>query len=246
MEKFHPFSPLHAAVVATFVALTVGCVALRRRLRRSGDVRLPDRLDRAIALATAAAWAFTTFVPLWPPIYQHSWSLPLHVCDVTVLAVPVALATCWRPARAVAYFWGIGLSSQGLFTPDLQDGPARLGFWLFWANHFAVVGGALYDVAARGYRPAWKDFGVAVGLGVAYVALVLPFDLLTGLNYGYLGRTAPGQPTLVDVLGPWPGRVGVMVALAIAVMLLLMLPWEVAPRRCGGSSPSDGEGLGRA
>ena len=226
--------------------MTVGCVVLRRRLRRSGGAQKADRLDRTLALATAAAWAFTTLVPLWPSVYQPSWSLPLHLCDVTILAVPIALGTCWRPARAVAYFWGIGLSSQGLFTPDLLDGPARLGFWLFWANHFAVVGGAIYDVAARGYRPAWKDFGVAVGLGAAYVAVILPFDILTGLNYGYLGRTAPGQPTLVDVLGPWPGRVAVMAGLAIGVMVILVLPWEIARWRCDGSSQSEGEGLGRA
>jgi hypothetical integral membrane protein (TIGR02206 family) len=120
-----------------------------------------------------------------------------------------------------------------LFTPDLLDGPARIGFWLFWANHFAVVGAALYDVIARGYRPTWRDFAIAVRLGLAYVAIVLPLDVALGLNYGYLGRSRAGQPTLVDVLGPWPWRVPVMIGLAAGVMVLLMLPWRIRLRGRG-------------
>jgi hypothetical protein len=40
----------------------------------------------------------------------------------------------------------------------------------------------------------------------------------------------PGQPTIVDALGPWPWRVPVIVALAVGAMTLLMGPWEVARR----------------
>jgi len=104
-------------------------------------------------------------------------------------------------------------------------------FWFFWAPHFVIVGGAVYDVAARGYRPTWRDFRVATVAGVVYAALVLPFNLLTDLNYGYVGESAPGQPSLVDALGPWPGRVGVMLTLGVVVMTLLMVPWEILRRR---------------
>jgi lipopolysaccharide transport system permease protein len=33
-----------------------------------------------------------------------------------------------------------------------------------------------------------------------------------GLNYGYLGRSDPGQPTILDLLGPWPLRVVYLLA----------------------------------
>lgn len=225
METFRPFSPLHAGMLALFVVVCGTLIVLRRRLRGTGRA---VALDRLACAGAAAACAFTIIGPLWPGVFTMHWSLPLHVCDVTAFAVPVALGTCWRPARAVTYFWGIGLSSQGLVTPDLRDGPAKIWFWLFWANHFAVVGGAIYDVAARGYRPGWKDLGIALALGLAYVAVIVPLDVAFGLNYGYLGRSPPGQPTLVDVLGPWPWRVPVMLALAALAMVVLLLPWEAA------------------
>ena len=227
MKTFEPFSLTHGVVLACFAALTATLVALRRRWR---DAPRGPRLDHFLAaVALMASLAVNTW-PLLPWNFEWRWSLPIHVCDVATLCVPFALATHHRPVRALLYFWGLGLSTQGFVTPDLQDGPARVGFWMFWLAHYSVVGGALYDVAARGYRPTWKDYRTALGVGLAYVTLVLPFDIHFAVNYGYVGPATPGRPTIVDVLGPWPWRVGVMVALGAAAMALLMLPWEIARR----------------
>jgi hypothetical integral membrane protein (TIGR02206 family) len=236
MQTFRPFSATHAVVLLAFAAMTAGLVIVRRRLARPGSNRAAA-FDRGLGVTAALVWLFTTLVQFFPRYYDRTSSLPLHVCDFTIIAVPFALLTDWRPARALAYFWGIGLSTQGLVTPDLDHGPATLRFWLFWLVHFVIVGGALYDVIARGYRPTWRDFLLATMASVAYVALILPFDLLTGLNYGYVGQSTPGQPSLVDAFGPWPGRVAVMVGLGIAVMAALAAPWELARRvqRPGGT-----------
>jgi hypothetical integral membrane protein (TIGR02206 family) len=227
MASFRPFSTTHALVLVAFVASTAGLVTFRRRLHRLSPARA-DALDRALGLIAILVWLFTTLVQFLPRYYERTSSLPLHLCDFTIVTVPLALLTCWRPARAITYFWGIGLSTQGLITPDLEHGPAAMRFWLFWTAHFVIVGGALYDVIGRDYRPTWRDCLVATGAGLVYIALVLPFDIATGLNYGYVGKTAPGQPSLVDALGPWPGRVGVMGVLGVVVMALLVAPWEIA------------------
>jgi hypothetical integral membrane protein (TIGR02206 family) len=229
MQSFRPFSATHALVLLVFAATTAALVVARRRLAGEGPARA-DAFDRALGILAALVWIVGTLVQFLPRYYDRTSSLPLHLCDFTIIAVPLALLTCWRPARALAYFWGIGLSTQGLITPDLVLGPGSIHFWLFWSAHFVIVGGALYDVIARGYRPTWRDFVLAAVTGVVYIALILPFDLLTSLNYGYVGKTAPGQPSLVDALGPWPGRVGVMVVLGVVVMALLAAPWEIARR----------------
>jgi hypothetical integral membrane protein (TIGR02206 family) len=240
MATFRPFSTTHAIVLLAFVATTAAVIFLRRRLHRLAP-RRADALDRAFGLVAVLVWLFTTLVQFLPRYYDRTSSLPLHLCDFTIVAVPLALFTCWRPARAITYFWGIGLSTQGLITPDLEDGPAALRFWLFWTAHFVIVGGALYEILARRYRPTWRDCLVATGAGLVYVALILPFDIAAGLNYGYVGKTAPGQPSLVDALGPWPGRVGVMLVLGGVVMAALAAPWEIARlvrRRAGARPPA--------
>jgi hypothetical integral membrane protein (TIGR02206 family) len=178
-----------------------------------------------VALLT---WAWVQTFGLLPWRYEAAKALPLQVCDLMGFLAPAALVTNWRALRALLYFWGIGLSSQGFFQPDLREGPADPSFWAFWLGHVSVVGLAAYDVFARGYRPTWRDYGVACAAAAAYLAVILPVDLLFGFNYGYVGRGQPGQPSVVDFLGPWPGRVAIIAALAAAVMALLVLPWEAA------------------
>lgn len=227
MQTFQPFSAAHAAVVIVLVVTVSSMVALRRYWR---DTPWAAMLDRSLAVLAFVIFGVVNAWPLLPAHFDVSWSLPIHVCDVTTLCVPFALLTRWATPRALLYFWGLGLSSQGFITPDLQDGPARVGFWMFWLAHFSVVGGALYDVLARNYRPTWRDYRIALRIGLVYIVALLVLDVLLGVNYGYVGPAKPGQPTIVDALGPWPWRVPVIVALAAGAMALLMVPWGIARR----------------
>lgn len=227
MHTFRLFSPTHAAVAVCFAAATVALVALRRRLR---DRLHAERLDRILALFALVGCIVANAWPLWPRHFRLDWSLPLHVCDLMTMCVPFAIASDRRSTRALLYFWGLGLCTQGFITPDLTDGPAHFGFWSFWLAHAAIVGGALYDVLARGYRPTWQDFRLTLLVDVAYVAVILPLDVLLGVNYAFIGPTTPAQPSIVDALGPWPLRVPVILALGVAATALLMLPWEIIRR----------------
>ena len=235
MQRFEPFSPTHGAVLVCFAALTTWLVVLRRRWRERDTPRALG-LDRLLAVLAFVVYLAVNTWPLLPGNFDWGWSLPIHVCDLATLCVPFALATRHRPVRALLYFWGLGLSTQGFITPDLQDGPAKVGFWMFWLAHYSVVGGAVYDLAGRGYRPTWKDYRTSLVAGLVYVVLVLALDVRLGVNYGYVGPSKPGQPSIVDALGPWPWRVGVMIVLGAAVTALLMVPWEVARRRSAAHS----------
>ena len=224
---FHPYSPAHAAVVGAFIVLTILLAALGRHWR---GTRRGLMLDRALATLCLITWILINGWWLWPRNFSLMQSLPLHVCDITALIAPVVLIRPARWMRAILYFFGLGLSLQGFIQPDLRDGPARIGFWLFWATHYVVVGVAIYDLA-RGYRPGWRDFAVSVAATVVYLAVVLPIDVAWGLNYGYVGPTKPSQPTLIDYLGPWPWRVFALVVLGWTLMAIMTVPWELGRRR---------------
>ena len=226
LDSFQPFTVTHGAVVIACAAITCLLIWLRRSLNEARQ-RMPDR---TLGWAFLIAWFAMNIWWLLPRQYNPRESWPLHLCDISALIAPLVLLTQVRWLRALLYFWGLGLNTQGFITPLLKEGPSHVEFWLFWLNHWVVVGFALYDLIARRFRPRWRDYGIAVLGSAVYLAVVLPFDIVFGMNYGYLGDSTPDRATIVDVLGPWPWRIGVIAVLACLVMALLMLPWELALR----------------
>jgi hypothetical integral membrane protein (TIGR02206 family) len=237
VDDFAALTPLHGLTVAC-LALAVALLAVAgRRLAGTSSQRA---YERTLAAGVAALWlgyqVYDGLVSGW----SFRYSLPLDLCD---LAACVAGVTFWAPGRtrhALAWFWGMALSTQAVLTPDLAAGPATLAFWAFWLYHAFVVGAAVYVVAVRGFRPEWRDLQVAVGAGVAYAVAAFSLDAAFDLNYGYFGRRNPGTATLLDYLGPWPLRAVWMVLIAIAGMWCCWVPWRVASAMRGGGRPGGG------
>ncbi len=227
METFRSFTALHAAALCAIALLTTLAIVLARRRAPSPHA---TPVERAIGWAYLAAWATTFTFLAFPPLLEPAKTYPLQVCHLNAFAAALLLITRWRILRPIAYFWGLALSTQALITPTLTEGPAIYPFWFFWTTHGMIVGVALYDVIALGYRPALRDYALACAASAAYFALILPVNLAFGWNYGFVGPSKPDVPTLVDVLGPWPERLAIIVPLVAAAMALLLLPWTLVRR----------------
>lgn len=216
------FSAVHGIVLAVIAALSAAAIVAGRR---AADAR---GVERAIGWAYLAAWVTTYLFLLFPPLHEPAKTYPFQLCHLAAVASAALLITRRTWLRPLVYFWGLGLSTQALITPSLTEGPAIYPFWFFWATHGLILGTALYDLIARGYRPDWRDYRIACAGAAAYVAVVLPLDLAFGWNYGFVGPSKPEVRTIVDVLGPWPERLAAIVAIVAAVNTLLVLPWIYA------------------
>jgi hypothetical integral membrane protein (TIGR02206 family) len=226
VTKFESFGLLHLiAVVALALAIAGLCLTGRNI---AGEAK--RRFEMTMVALIAAFWIGYQIYDNVTQGIGLSNSLPLQLCDIVAIIAALEFARPTRNVHALAWFWGVALSSQALFTPDLAGGPATLGFWAFWVYHFFVVGSGIYAATVRGFRPEWRDLRLAIVAGLAYAIPVFLIDMALGLNYGYLGRSNPGQPTLIDLLGPWPLRVVYMVLLATTAMFLFWLPWRFSSR----------------
>ena len=229
--EFIPWSASHWAAILVTVLVAAALSAARHRLR--GAPESAQRLDRGFAALAMAAWLATQSAPVLLEGFNPATALPLHVSDLTALAVPLALWTGRRWLRAMVYYWGVALGSLAFLMPDLRDGPARPGYWLFWNAHVIIASAVIYEIIGRSFKPTWRDFSVAACVSLAYAALMVPFNTITGFGYGYLGPPRDGEPAALRFFGPWPLRVVALVTCGMAAMALLTAPWEASRRLRG-------------
>ena len=228
-EVFVPFSSLHLLAVAV-CALPIAALAMAGRALR----------ERAAEAILRRLWAVFALCYWFVYIVWWNWNgldlfggLPLHLCDFNGLVAPLALLTLNRWVRATLYFWSFTLTLQAFIQPLLNDGPALLSFWAFWAGHTIIMASAIYDVAVLGFRPDWRDVGRVIAVSLAYVAVVTPINLELGTNYGFIGNPPPGKniPPFIDAMGPWPRRALIVMGLAAIGFVVALLPWRLTGQR---------------
>ena len=224
---FVPYTLLHAGTVAACVVLVVALVMLMARRR---DTAAERGQRRALAALAIGVWVLSYVWLNWGAIDPKA--LPLQVCGLMGVVAPLALLTGNRWLRAAMYFCTFTLTIQAFIQPILVLGPVTLEFWRFWLLHSLILCCGVYDLVVLRFRPGWSDVARACVMSTAYVALIVPVNLMIGTNYGFVGNPPnQAQPPMIALLGPWPERIVVLMALVFFGYLLAMLPWIGARRR---------------
>lgn len=84
---------------------------------------------------------------------------------------------------------------------------------------------SLFDLTIRGYKPSAKDFVSVVAVDIAYALMVVPLNTAFGWNYGYLGDSKPDGRTIIDILGPWPQRIPIILGVVVLMQLSMLALW---------------------
>jgi hypothetical integral membrane protein (TIGR02206 family) len=167
---------------------------------------------------------------------QHTWSasyaLPLQLCDVVAFVSAAALWFRHPLLVELTYFWGLAGTANGLVTPDLQVHFPSYLFLQYFIAHGTIVAAALLLVVGLKITPRRGAVLRVLAFTVALAALDALVNLLTGGNYMYL-RHAPAVPTLLDLMGPWPWYIVAATGVAVAIFLVLDLPFYVRRRQIG-------------
>lgn len=226
---FVPFSVAHLITVLSCLTIVATIVLVGRTLRNKD---CEQHARTGLAIVGVLIWIFYNVWWNWNEMDLYN-GLPLHICDLAGLIAPMALLTRHRWLRAILYFWGFALSPLAFIQPTVTLGAGHLAFWMFWFVHTIVIGCAAYDLAAGGFRPTWSDFRRACIASACYFVIVLPINIILESNYGYIGNPQPVRklPALLEALGPWPGRLAVIIVVTWLAFLMLLLPWLVVEHR---------------
>ncbi len=216
-EYLKPFGLFHLVTVV-IVARTV------RRLRKRGvELRGTPEFD---PYRRKIGW--TIFImQVIADLVQYrqadgiATSLPLQLCDFAAYGAAAMMLFRPRWLCPIMFFWGFGLCTQAFVTPSVRTGFFYYSYWYYWGIHGGIVLAAGWAVSVEGFRPRLRTVGFAALMLATYALGAMAVDEFLGANYGFAGRTTPKFKTLVQKLGPWPGRVFKMYAMSVGTFFFL-------------------------
>jgi hypothetical integral membrane protein (TIGR02206 family) len=242
LAAFVTFSAAHIAALLV-IALVSTALALWGRCMRPRRRRAVGRALAALLVCNEAIYYFWTSRVYGPRALLESF-LPLHLCGAAVFLLAW---TAWRRSAwtfEMAYYWGLGGTTQALLTPNLQAGFPSYHFWQYFLTHGGIVIVVTFFLAAWQMRPR-KGSVLRVFLATnAYMLMVAVVNVvLRGLgldaNYMFLCRRPEGASPFFFL--PWPWYILFLEAFALLTVSLLYLPWS--PGRRGGGGGCQAEGL---
>jgi len=204
-----------AALFLTWIA--------RRSRKGSGRIPAAIRLPLAALLVAGLGYALSNALPLQG--FDLLDILPLELCDLAVLIAVWALLSGNRLACELLYFWGLSGTLIAMLTPDVDRGFPDSRFLAFFALHGAVAIAAVVMTFGAGIGPRPGANLRVFWITNAYALLAGFVDAAAGKNYLYL-RSKPSQPSILDVMGPWPWYIVAADALAFALFWLLQAPFR--------------------
>ena len=161
---------------------------------------------------------------------------PFHLCDIAAVICGFALITRKPALCELAYFWGLAGTLQGLLTPDLNHDFPNPVFLIFFTIHGAIVATALLLPLGLGWKPRPKATLRVFIWVLVYTAGALIINAIMGSNFGFLTHK-PENASLLDIMGPWPWYI--LVLLLMAGLIFWLLSWPFKRFNQGKSTASE-------
>jgi hypothetical integral membrane protein (TIGR02206 family) len=225
---FRLFGPDHLAALAVTALVCAAVPAWARRL--PPERRAWVRAGIGVLLIGYAVAAYVRLATAPGVGLMHL--LPLHLCDVLLVAALLAVFRLHPAAFEITYFWGLAGALPAMVTPDLARGYPSFAYCHFFWGHGGIVLAVVFLIAGEGMQPRAGGVLRAVLAANLYLVVVGTIDWITGWNYGYL-RRPPAGDTLLGRLGPWPWYIVWLQVIGIAAFLILDLPWRMRRKARG-------------
>jgi hypothetical integral membrane protein (TIGR02206 family) len=234
LGAFELFGPVHLLMLGVLAAINLALIFVRRTTHDDQRRRLRYFLAGLLAINELGYHIWLLLTRQW----DYHWNLPLHLCSAFVWLSIVMLLFKNQFIFEMAYLLGVGAAIQPLLTSEV----GAYGFPHFYAfqifiSHGGIITAALFMAIVEGMRPTGASLKRVILWGNLYLVLVTMINFLLDSNYLYTHHK-PHIPTLLDALGPWPWYILAMEAIAIAISLVLYLPFWLHDRRSNLLSPN--------
>lgn len=190
------------------------------------------RLSRKLAWCCIAVEALSFFV-LFLVGHLGVGNLPLHLCQLAPIIYLIFAYTGWDWAGQTSYALCLPGALSALLFPDWNLYPQ----WNFmnltsFVFHALLVLFPIWQLLSGAVRPRLRSLWKVCVFLLFIVPAVYWFDVTFRVNYFFLIGDAPDSP--LSILYAWFGSHGYLPAfgaLALLVMFLMLLPWELHRKR---------------
>ena len=202
----------HVFTLLFFFLLGIGLIYIGRNyLDEKGKHRLGNVMACTLSL-TIILW---TAIEIYLGKFTVQESLPLFLCNIMALFMPIFTLTRNRTIYEIIVFWILGGTFQGIITPDLVHAFPHYWFFKYWIGHAGLIVMIFYATYVYELYPTKKSIFKSFGMLQVYFLMVILINYLLDANYLYLNEK-PQVATLLDHFGPWP--------LYILVVQLIVIP----------------------
>lgn len=159
--------------------------------------------------------------------YNITTDLPLYLCSLLGLVIPVF--TYYRKywMYEVLLFWIIGGTLQAVLTPDIALGFPSFDYFRYWVVHLGLLIVIFYVTYVLNMQPKLKSVFKSFFALQIYVIIMIAVNYMLDANYFYLNEK-PQSASLLDYFGDWPWYILVGQIIIIPLFLLIYLPFYLA------------------
>jgi hypothetical integral membrane protein (TIGR02206 family) len=156
--------------------------------------------------------------------------LPIHLCRMANLLLPLVMVTRSFFFYEILYFWGLSGMLQAVITPDIAAGFPHFQFFRFWFAHHGMIIALIYATVVYDMRPNLKSVWKAMLALNIFLLISIIANILLDANYFWICGKPINQlgehvPSLLDYLGPWPWYILAAEFVALAHFLLAYIPF---------------------
>lgn len=215
-------SPLAYGLSTLIAAMTVVALCVAARRRPGPWTGVAAKTLAVILVGEQVSWQIQFLI-------HDDWnrfnSLPFDLCDFTCFVAAVACWTLLPLLVELTWFWALAGTLQAVITPDQYTPFPYLSFDNYVVEHLGIIVAALYLVVGLRIYPRPGAVTRVFLISLAYAALCAFLDAVTGGDYLYL-RHPPPSSSLLNLLGPWPWYILSSAGVALALFVLLDLPFR--------------------
>jgi len=213
----------HLSAIGFFIVLTIVSVYLgRNHLSQSGKFLLGNIMAFFISL-TIVAWVA---IELTLHRFDIQEDLPLYLCSLVGLLMPVFTLTRKKLIYEILLFWTLAGTIQAVVTPDLKEGLPHYTFFRYFIVHAGIIVVMLYATFVYNMRPVFKSIFKSFLAFQLYLLFVILVNFVLDANYSYLNAKPP-VPSILDYFGPWPVYILVGELVVLPLFGLVYLPFHL-------------------